>query len=425
MTVGQRITQKRKEMGLSQEALGEQLGVSRQAIYKWESDATLPEIEKLIALSRIFGVSVGWLLGVEEPATRLPEPESAPREVPPAGELTQAQLDMVEEIVHRYQEAQPKPPKRRRWPLVLVALVLVVVFWNLFTTLNELQNDFRRIESSVSFIDQNVDNQIDSITNRVESVLDRLNSFTVEHSAEILSADLAANTVTFELKAVPKTYTEGMTALFQVEYGDGVVEVEAVQGGNQNYTATLTCPLTDEIVISAVFVTGDKRETQKIQTFYELYTGSFPARSISTGPLFFDMEGDVFVRDYVSVRLHSYHTNNDLPAAGIARTRLGLFENNKLVYWLEQVEEQPDSFVGDWEDSLFFRNPQDYTLDRANRYCLAMVITDEYGREIVCTDIPIVYEWGEVGANGEDDGTGDWFYPSDGSTSHDPADWDY
>ena len=48
MTVGQRIAQKRKELGLSQETLGEQLGVSRQAIYKWESDATLPEIEKLI-----------------------------------------------------------------------------------------------------------------------------------------------------------------------------------------------------------------------------------------------------------------------------------------------------------------------------------------------------------------------------------------
>ena len=54
MTVGQRIAQKRKEKGLSQEALGERLGVSRQAIYKWESDAALPEIEKLVNLSREF-----------------------------------------------------------------------------------------------------------------------------------------------------------------------------------------------------------------------------------------------------------------------------------------------------------------------------------------------------------------------------------
>ena len=50
MTVGQRIAQKRKELGLSQEALGDRLGVSRQSIYKWESDSTLPEVEKLIAV---------------------------------------------------------------------------------------------------------------------------------------------------------------------------------------------------------------------------------------------------------------------------------------------------------------------------------------------------------------------------------------
>lgn len=45
MTIGQRIAQRRKALGLSQEQLGAQLGVSRQAIYKWESDAALPEIE--------------------------------------------------------------------------------------------------------------------------------------------------------------------------------------------------------------------------------------------------------------------------------------------------------------------------------------------------------------------------------------------
>ena len=66
MTTGQRIAAKRKELELSQETLGETLGVSRQSIYKWESDTSLPDIDKLVALSRLFDVSVGWLLGVEE-----------------------------------------------------------------------------------------------------------------------------------------------------------------------------------------------------------------------------------------------------------------------------------------------------------------------------------------------------------------------
>ncbi len=51
MTLGQHIAQKRRELGLSQEQLSQEMGVSRQAIYKWESDATVPEIDKLIALS--------------------------------------------------------------------------------------------------------------------------------------------------------------------------------------------------------------------------------------------------------------------------------------------------------------------------------------------------------------------------------------
>ena len=54
MTTGQRIAQKRKALGLSQEALGDRLGVTRQSIYKWESDSALPEIEKLVAWKKRF-----------------------------------------------------------------------------------------------------------------------------------------------------------------------------------------------------------------------------------------------------------------------------------------------------------------------------------------------------------------------------------
>lgn len=52
----------RKKLGLSQEELAEQLAVSRQAVSKWEGAQSIPEIEKLVQLSRIFGVSVDYLL---------------------------------------------------------------------------------------------------------------------------------------------------------------------------------------------------------------------------------------------------------------------------------------------------------------------------------------------------------------------------
>ena len=67
MTLGQRIQALRKQRGMSQEALGEVLGVSRQAVSKWEGDNGIPELDTLIAMSRLFDVTVGRLLGVEDP----------------------------------------------------------------------------------------------------------------------------------------------------------------------------------------------------------------------------------------------------------------------------------------------------------------------------------------------------------------------
>lgn len=66
MTLGERILQKRKECGLSQENLGQKLDVSRQTVYKWENDQAVPELNKLILLAEIFHVKVGWLIAEEE-----------------------------------------------------------------------------------------------------------------------------------------------------------------------------------------------------------------------------------------------------------------------------------------------------------------------------------------------------------------------
>ncbi len=65
MTLGEKIAYYRKEMGISQEALGEKLGVSRQAVYKWEADLSLPDTHNLIELSRIFGVDLNMLVNNE------------------------------------------------------------------------------------------------------------------------------------------------------------------------------------------------------------------------------------------------------------------------------------------------------------------------------------------------------------------------
>lgn len=77
MTLGQRIQAHRTRLGLSQEGLGDKLGVSRQAVSKWEADGAVPDTDKLIALSKLFGITLNELLQVEEPAQ--PEPPVSAR----------------------------------------------------------------------------------------------------------------------------------------------------------------------------------------------------------------------------------------------------------------------------------------------------------------------------------------------------------
>ena len=62
MRLGQKITELRKKNNLSQEALAEKMNVSRQAVSKWESDQSIPDIEKIVNLSELFGVTTDYLL---------------------------------------------------------------------------------------------------------------------------------------------------------------------------------------------------------------------------------------------------------------------------------------------------------------------------------------------------------------------------
>lgn len=62
MTLGEKIYRLRSERGMSQEAFGEALGVSRQSVSKWETDQSLPELDKIVAISEIFAVSTDYLL---------------------------------------------------------------------------------------------------------------------------------------------------------------------------------------------------------------------------------------------------------------------------------------------------------------------------------------------------------------------------
>lgn len=180
-TLGQRIAEGRKKLGLSQEAFGDRLGVSRQAASKWESDAAVPEIDKLITMSKLFGVSIGWLLGVEDP------------ESPVETALTEEQLTAVTELLCRYPTPCPER-KSRKWLVAACAVGMTVNLalgtLGLFLPKNEIvpQTDDTALQEQIdSLTEQNLQlqSQVVELTTQQSEKEQFLNKILDEQNKEI------------------------------------------------------------------------------------------------------------------------------------------------------------------------------------------------------------------------------------------------
>ena len=389
MTTGQRIAAKRKEQNLSQEALGEALGVSRQSIYKWESDTSLPDIDKLVALSRLFRVSVGWLLGVEE------EPAGGPEPLTPEA-FAESQEKLVTDILTRYQQSQPRPKKPRRWAAPALVLLCAVTLFLLLTTnsrLRELDRRYNDLANSIGNITYSVDSQIGSITNRVETILKAQNSLIADYGTQLLSADLQHNTATFQVWAVPKTYVEGMEVAFQGDSGGGPAEFPSTMETGKRFTAELTCELTDSITLSVVLYSGDTRQVQLLDSFEGLYSVSLPYVEVRSYGSFLhsqpEQDGLFHLREtYVEVEEMDDYEKEPIGRAALRSVQVGLFHNQKLVCRLEPCD-QPASLQGNYRGDLFLLPETSIALEEGDTLLFAALYTDEYGREGMAVDIPI------------------------------------
>ena len=73
---GEKIKAKRKAIGLSQDDLAEKLGVTRQAVSKWETDRAQPTTSNLRELARVFSVDMAYFIGEDDSKKEEPSPLS-------------------------------------------------------------------------------------------------------------------------------------------------------------------------------------------------------------------------------------------------------------------------------------------------------------------------------------------------------------
>ncbi len=95
MKLNEKILHYRRAAKLSQEELAELVGVSRQAVSKWELGEATPEVDKLLALARAFGVTIDELLSEAEPAPAAPPPA-------PAGDSLDKLTGKLGQLIKRY-----------------------------------------------------------------------------------------------------------------------------------------------------------------------------------------------------------------------------------------------------------------------------------------------------------------------------------
>ena len=132
LEIANRLLDLRREHGYSQEELAYKLGVSRQAVSKWERAESSPDTDNLLALARLYGVSLDALLlhtPAGEAAQAAPEPEEAPAD-------EDAEIFAAARAWDAAEEAEQKARKRARakWKeglLWLLTLALMVILPNL------------------------------------------------------------------------------------------------------------------------------------------------------------------------------------------------------------------------------------------------------------------------------------------------------
>lgn len=147
--LGKKLYEYRKKAGLSQEELSEKLGVSRQAISKWECGESLPDTDNLISISKLYGVSLDELVENATTVENLPMEEKTSGQVLDEDELEE-QEEREEEAYFSY-DGTPADTKRKilrvlhalPYPVIVTIAFLVwgfafdgwAVAWTLFVTI--------------------------------------------------------------------------------------------------------------------------------------------------------------------------------------------------------------------------------------------------------------------------------------------------
>ena len=209
MTLGESIQTARKAKGLSQEALAEQVGVSRQALGKWEKDTALPSLDNLQALAAVLDVSVDVLLGTTQ-ADGTPEPA------------------LTLETLRTLLEARDAQKRRgmRLWggaalgAAALLLCVLVGVAWQYDRQVDALQQNYQMMQEQFSRTQSELSAQIEDLQAAVRQGEATVLGWGWQPTGRVVR-DLDGTWAPVTVWVTPRTVTDGMTAQLMLTHRGG------------------------------------------------------------------------------------------------------------------------------------------------------------------------------------------------------------
>ena len=274
MELYEKLYELRRASGMSQEELAEKLGVSRQAVSKWESGATQPELPKLIELSKIYQVSVDALLSLEHAKEQQDSSPAAPAAEGAAQDA--AKRSPAAKPDFRTFCAQHKKIIGGA-AVALAALIAVGAHYN--NRINTLSMQVNDLRSQIYSVQSNLSNQINGISNNVSDILTRESSLISQYNYEITNVDLKKQECTIAFSLLPKTISEGTTVIIGVtDHGNSSpldsyrpgYSADLTQDGFGYLHGSVTVPLSDELGVGVNFKHDGETQSEELDTIYDL-----------------------------------------------------------------------------------------------------------------------------------------------------------
>lgn len=276
MELYEKLYELRRASGMSQEELAEKLGVSRQAVSKWESGATQPELPKLIELSKIYQVSVDALLSLEHAKE---QQDSSP--AAPAAEGT-AQ-DTVEDAPAAKPDFRTFCAQHKKRiggaAVALAALIAVGVHYNnrintLSTQVNDLRSELYGVQSSLS-------NQINGISSTVSDILERETSLVLQFDYDVTNVDLKKEECTLAFSLLPKAIDEETLVSLLVTDRDAPSpenchRLPLTQDDHGYLTGEVTLALSNDLGVSVSFEKDGAKQSGDLGAIYSLKDNALP-----------------------------------------------------------------------------------------------------------------------------------------------------